>query len=102
MSVTRYDVIELRAEVTPEGWIRDQPIITRPGIFVYRTADGEVRREYRPDDEVFSDLSLGSTYGIPITDSHYGLVSRDNVNGIVGTVTSPGRQDEANVVADII
>jgi hypothetical protein len=100
--VTRYDVIELKAAITKEGWIRDRPVITRAGIFEYRTADGKLRKEYRPDEEVFNEQSLSSASGIPITDSHRGLVTSANVEGIVGTVTSNGIKDEANVLADVI
>lgn len=99
---TRYDVIELKAELTREGWIRDRPIITRAGIFEYRTNDGTIRREYRPDSEVFQEGSLNTAFGIPVTDSHRGLVNSSNVEGIVGTVTSAGIKDETNVVADVI
>jgi hypothetical protein len=99
---TRYDVIELKAEVSKEGWIRDRPIITRAGIFEYRTADGKTQREYRPDSEVFADTSLASAAGIPVTDSHRGLVNSKNVSGIVGTVTSPGIKNEQDVIADVI
>lgn len=99
---TRYDMIELKAQVSPEGWIRDKPVITRSGILVYKTADGKTQREYRPDSEVFSESSLNSAFGIPITDSHSGLVTSKNVNGIVGTVTSAGAQEGQDVLADII
>lgn len=103
MTVTRYDVIELKAEVTKEGWIRDRPVITRSGIFEYKTPDGKTKREYRPDAEVFHEESLSSCAGIPVTDSHRGLVSAANVDGIVGTVTSnASKQDEIDVVADVI
>jgi hypothetical protein len=100
--VTRYDVIAVKAEVSKEGWIRDRPVITRSGIFEYRTADGKIRKEYRPDSEVFSDTSLATANGIPVTDSHRGLVDSKNVDGIIGTVTSNGIKDEANVLADVI
>jgi hypothetical protein len=99
---TRYDVIEIKAAISKEGWIRDRPVITRSGIFEYRDVNGKVTREYRPDSEVFAAESLSSAAGIPITDSHRGLVNSSNVDGIVGTVTSPGTQDETNVVADVI
>lgn len=103
MTVTRYDVIELKASVTPEGWIRDRPVITRSGIFDYKTPDGKTRREYRPDAEVFQAESMASCSGIPITDSHRGLVNAENVDGIVGTVTShASKQDEIDVVADVV
>src|SRR5215469_10319755 len=95
-------MMELNAEISREGWIRDRPIITRSGIFVYKTADGKTIREYRPDDEVFKEDSLSTAFGIPITDSHRGLVNSKNVDGIIGTVTSNGAQDGQNVFADIL
>jgi hypothetical protein len=100
--VTRYDVIAVKAEVSKEGWIRDRPIITRSGIFEYRSADGTIRKEYRPDSEVFSEVSLATANGIPVTDSHRGLVDSKNVDGIIGTVTSAGSKEDTNVVADVI
>jgi hypothetical protein len=100
--VARYDVIELKATVTKEGWIRDRPILTRAGVFEYRTPDGKVRREYRPDEEVFSEASLGTLAGIPVTDGHKGLVHAKNVDGIVGAVTSSGIKQDADVLADVI
>jgi hypothetical protein len=99
---TRYDVIELKAEVTKEGFIRDKPIITRSGIFEYRTGNGTTKKEYRPDSEVFSEASLATAFGIPITDSHRGLVNSTNVEGIVGTVTSAGVRSDQDVLADVV
>jgi len=101
----RYDVIELKADVTAEGWIVDKPVITRSGIFKYHDSTGKVIREYRPDDEVFDNNSLNSLRAIPITDGHKGILNIDsNLDGIiVGNVMSPGEKlDENNVVADIV
>ena len=102
MTVTRYDIIELKAEVTPEGFIRDKPIVTRAGIFEYRTVDGKTKREFRSADEVFKSDSLNSLSGVPVTDGHRGLIGVDNTSGIVGTVLSPGERIDENVSADII
>ena len=102
MSVIRYDMIAIKAQVSKEGWIRDRPVVTRAGIFTYKTANGKVRKEYRPDEEVFKDDSLGSLCGIPVTDSHHGLLNQDNVGGIVGSVISQGNREDSNVVADVI
>lgn len=106
---TRFDVITLdKAQVTPEGWIKDTPIVTRAGIFEYRRADGSIRREFRPPEEVFDAESLSSMAGIPVTDAHNDLFHADNTKGILGSVISPGRkQDEAdpknfNVVASLV
>lgn len=107
---TRYDVISLdRATITPEGWIKDTPIVTRAGIFEYRRADGTIRKEFRPPEEVFDAASLESMAGIPVTTSHQGgLFHADHTDGIVGSVISSGRrQDDKdeknyNVVAALV
>ena len=101
----RYDVIELKADVTAEGWIIDKPVITRAGIFKYHDGKGKIVREYRPNDEVFNAESLNSLRAIPITDGHNGILNIDsNLDGvIVGNVMSSGEKlDEENVVADIV
>lgn len=101
----RYDVIELKADVTAEGWIIDKPVITRSGIFTYHDSKGKVVREYRPADEVFAVDSLNSLRAIPITDGHRGMVNatHDLDGVIVGNVMSPGeKHDDDNVVADIV
>lgn len=102
MMVTRYDFIPFKATVTPEGWIRDRPVITRTGIFEYRTRDGKTRREFRPDTEVFNTDSLVSIAGIPITDNHIGILTAKNHKGVIGTVISSGLKEDTNVLADII
>ena len=100
--VTRYDVIELKAEVTKEGFIRDKPVVTRAGIFTYRTADGKTKREFRSADEVFQTDSLTSLSGVPVTDGHRGLISNNNATGIVGAVLTPGERVDNDVAAEII
>lgn len=101
-TVTRYDFIEIKAEVTKEGWIRDNPIVTRTGIFSYRLPNGKIRKELRTDEEVFKAESLASLRGIPITNEHNGLITKDNVKQVVGTVISEGKQDGKDVRSEII
>lgn len=100
--VTRYDYIELKAEITKEGFIRDKPVVTRAGIFEYKTIDGKTKREFRPEVEVFNSDSLNSLLGIPVTDGHRGIITNGNASGIVGTVLSQGERVDENVTADII
>ena len=100
--VTRYDVIELKADVSNEGWIRDTPVVTRVGIFEYRNINGKVIKEFRSDEEVFKADSLNTLAGVPITDGHNGIITSNNAKGIIGTVLSPGIKAEGNVVADVI
>ena len=100
----RYDRVAIHATKTDEGFIRDKPIVGRTGILEYRNPDGSTRREYRPPEEAFNADSLNSLQGKPITMGHHGMVTSDNSNIIqpIGTVLSPGRQDNNNIVADIV
>jgi uncharacterized protein len=102
MPEIRYDVIELKASVSPEGWIRDKPVVTRAGIFQYKNTSGKVIREYRPETEVFKDDSLNTLAGIPVTDGHRGIITRNNTSGIIGTVLSPGTKNDEDVIAEVI
>ena len=100
----RYDAITIKAELSPDGWIVDRPVITRSGIFRYHNNNGKIVSEYRPDEEVFSPDSLNSLRAIPITDGHKGiLTTNDSLDGvIVGSVMTPGERQDNNVVADIV
>jgi hypothetical protein len=100
---TRYDFVEIKADVSPDtGWIKDNPIVTRSGIFVYHMPNGKVQKEYRSAEEVFKADSLATYRGVPITNGHNGLITKDNPNGIIGAVISPGAQDGDNVRAEVI
>ena len=100
--VNRYDHIIMKAQVTDDGWIKDAPVITRSGIFTYRDVNGKEIKEYRSPDEVFKEDSLASLHAIPITLGHHGIVNKDNIPTVIGTVVSTGRKDNDNVIADII
>lgn len=67
----RYDVAPIeKYEMTPEGYLRAWATIARTGVQTYSNADGSVRREYRPVEEVSSPESLASFAGKAITLEH--------------------------------
>lgn len=102
MGELRFDRVEIRAEKTPEGYIVDDPILTRTGVFEYRNPDGTTRREYRPPEAVFAADSLAAYEGLPITDGHPGKVTAANVKKhLAGTVMRAGRQDGESLRAQI-
>lgn len=101
----RFDSIPLSdTYFTPEGYLIDNPILTRVGIFEYRRPDGSIRRELRLPEEVFAQESLASYKGKPVILTHEaGLVDVDNVQQEhIGTILSEGIQDGDNVRAQIV
>jgi len=67
----RYDVAPIeKYEMTPEGYLRAWATIARTGVQQYTDADGSIRREYRPENEVASPESLASFAGKAITLEH--------------------------------
>ena len=103
--VSRLDNIPLTAAYfTPEGYLRDKPIVTTCGIFEYQNDDGSIRRELRLPENVFAPESLRTYRGKPIIFTHEaGEITKDNVHEeIIGTVLSDGLKDGDNVRADIV
>lgn len=103
MEATRYDRCAIKATRTDEGYLVDTPIVGRTGIQLYKNADGTVRRELRPAEEVFNADSLATYAGKPITDEHPNEpVTAKNAKKLsVGTM-SAAKQDAENVVASIV
>ena len=67
----RFDSIPLSdTYFTPEGYLIDNPILTRVGIFEYHNPDGTIRRELRLPEEVFAAESLASYKGKPVNLTH--------------------------------
>ena len=89
---------------TPEGYLRDRPILTRTGIFEYNNPDGTIRRELRLPEEVFAPDSLASYKGKPVIISHdAGLIDKANVHeNSIGTILSEGYRSEDSVRAEIV
>lgn len=105
MSVQRYDIAPLRATISDEGYLIDNPVVGRVGVQEYRRADGTIRRELRLPEDVFADDSLASFAGKPITDGHpSSAVTAANARALmVGTMTGPGvKSDESAVTAPVV
>jgi hypothetical protein len=103
--VIRLDSLPLtKAYYTPEGYLKDRPVLTSTGIFEYTNPDGSVRRELRLPEDVFDPESLASYKGKPIIITHdAGLVTKDNVHqNQIGTVLTEGYRSGDDVRAEII
>jgi hypothetical protein len=55
---------------TPQGGMRVDAALTRSGVFVYTDEGGKEVREWRPPEEVFSQISMDSLQSAPCTDLH--------------------------------
>ena len=105
VNVIRLDSMPLnKAMFTPEGYLKDRPILTSVGIFEYGNPDGSTRRELRLPEDVFDSESLKSYRGKPIILTHdAGLVTKNNVaENQIGTILSDGMKRGDDVIADII
>jgi hypothetical protein len=87
--VSRIDVGRLgTVERTTQGGIRVPAFLSRVGIQEYVREDGTMQREYRPEDEVFSDASIQSAVDAVVTDFHQGMVNPANYREVtVGHVS---------------
>jgi len=100
----RYDAGRFsRVTPTPQGGIRVDAAVSRTGILVYRNPDGSIRREYRPDEEVFHEDSLASLRGAPATQFHpQGMVTAETFRDVaVGYMGDDVRQDGDKVVGSM-
>lgn len=71
-NINRFDQAQIYgdAKITDEGYIRANAIVTRPGIFLYKNADGSIRKELRHPDDVWDKTSIESMKMIPVTNDH--------------------------------
>lgn len=102
----RYDNGTIKkTEMTKEGFLRADSIVTRTGVFKYINKDGSVRRELRHPNEVFRSDSLKSIELIPITLNHptEGLVNNDNAKKLsIGTTGENVRPHGDNVLSTLV
>lgn len=104
MKVHRVDVgVRIRADMrTPQGQARIPANVARSGVQLYPQADGSVRREYRPPEEVFHPDSLRTYETATVTEGHPGQVTSENWSQLAkGDVRAP-RRDGRFVVADLV
>lgn len=72
IEVARYDkgVIQGETCLTEEGYIKGRSIVTRTGVFLYKNADGTIRKELRHPDDVLVPESLETIKMIPVVNGH--------------------------------
>jgi hypothetical protein len=101
-TVKRFDIATLgSAERTPQGFLRIPVYATRSGVFKYKTQDGRTIREFRPPDEVFSEDSMKTLRGAPVTLRHPPvMVGPDNVKDFMkGYLSDDVKRDEDKLSA---
>lgn len=98
----RIDIGSLKKpERLPDGRLRVDGVLTRTGVFSYRMPDGSIRREYRPDAEVFSAAALATFADATVTDDHPPqMITAANAKQFgVGMLSGAPRRTDANQVA---
>lgn len=98
-----------KAKRLDNGMLRADGVISRAGVFDYRNADGTVRKELRPPEEVFKRESMATFELAPLTLEHPSLlehpemVTTDNVADLgIGHVGDSVRQDGDRMLAPIL
>lgn len=90
-TVQRLDIFESElssVQRTDEGFAHFFARATRIGVFLYRNADGSLRRELRHPDEVFKPESMKTLESKPITNDHpLNMVDSKNVREYTVGVT---------------
>lgn len=88
---------------TPQGGYRVDANLTRTGVFLYRNADGQTVREYRPPEEVFNEDSLETLKYAPVTVGHPAMVKPANWKTLsVGVVGTDARADGKFVAGSVV
>ena len=88
----------------PSGFLNIKANLTRTGVFVYMDKDpnGKVKvvRQLRHPDEVFSENSMASMMGLPVTNLHPSeLVNTDNAKELLIGMTSD-KPEKVNIEND--
>jgi hypothetical protein len=106
-NVARYDKGQVRgeAELTPEGYIRANAVVTRTGVFHYKNFDGTIRRELRHPDDVWNADSIASMEMIPVTNNHpsEAIVNSENASRLaIGHTGETIKRDGEFVLANLV
>lgn len=78
----RYDRGTIEILERGDGFLRTRVSIARAGVFPYLTPAGEIRMEAKLPEDIFSEITIKSAKGVPVTDGHPPL--EDN-RGMVDT-----------------
>ena len=77
----RYDKGEIRnTHINEDGFLISDSIITRTGVFIYKNADGSLRRELRHPDDILKQDSIRTLKMLPITLMHPPEKKVDSMN----------------------
>jgi hypothetical protein len=106
-NIARYDkgVVQGETSLTEEGYIKARAIVTRCGVFLYKNADGTVRKELRHPDDVLEKDSLESIKMIPVVNGHppERLVSAENAKRLaVGYTGESVDKEMPYIVANLM
>ena len=107
INLARYDrgILRGETEITDEGYIKARCIVTRCGVFLYKNADGTVRKELRHPDDVLLPESLESVKMIPVVNGHppERLVSAENAKRLaVGYTGESVEQEMPYIIANVM
>lgn len=100
--VQRYDIAEvLDVYENEDGFMTVEVAMTRTGVFPYRQADGSVRMEAKLPEDIFSDETIKSAEGIPVTDRHpFELVTVENYQDYMKGTTHLQASREDNLLVN--
>ncbi len=108
----RFDRGQIETLMRGDGFLRARVSIARPGVFPYFTPSGDIRMEAKLPGDLFSDITINSAKGAPVTDGHppiednRGMVSTTNwqkyVKGSLGdtAIIKDNRIDFTETVFD--
>jgi len=66
----RYDRGTIEILERGDGFLRTRVSIARAGVFPYLTPTGEIRMEAKLPEDIFSEITIRSAKGVPVTDGH--------------------------------
>ncbi len=78
----RYDHGTIETLERGNGFLRARVLIARPGVFPYLTPSGDIRMEAKLPEDIFSEITIDSAKGVPVTDGHPSI---DDNKGMVST-----------------
>ena len=107
INLARYDrgILQKDVFLTDEGFIKGRSIVTRCGVFLYKNADGTIRKELRHPDEVLQQESLDSIKMIPIVDDHppEKIVTSENAKRLsIGYTGECVEVDEPYIISNLV
>lgn len=84
-NVVRLDRMRIgKVKRLDSGFLRVPITATRSGLFSYRRDNGQLWVELRPPEEVFSQTSMETLKGVPLTNEHpNGLLDTQNTTGLM-------------------